>query len=129
MVFMNKIIETLHHFFIPRHTNNYTARLLHHDILTVYLIIALSVTVGVKQLQKTGDVLGYATDVSVQKLLELTNKEREKVNLQPLQYNENLAEAANSKAENMFSKNYWSHYGPSGETPWEFILNSGYQYE
>lgn len=126
---MKKIIDTLHHFFIPRHSNNYNARLLHHDILTVYLIVALSVTLGVKHLQKTGDVLGYATDVSVQKLLELTNNEREKVNLQPLQYNEKLAEAAKNKAENMFSKNYWSHYGPAGETPWEFILGSGYQYE
>ena len=126
---MKKIIDTIHHLFIPRHTNNYNARLLHHDILTVYLIVALSVTLGVKHMQKSGDVLGYATDVSAQKLLELTNKERVKMNLQPLQYNEKLADAAKGKAENMFSKNYWSHYGPAGETPWEFILGSGYQYE
>lgn len=126
---MKKIIDTLHHFFIPRHTNNYNARLLHHDILTVYLIVALTVTLGVKHLQKTGDVLGYATDVTVQKLLELTNVEREKMNLQPLQYNEKLTEASKKKAENMFSNNYWSHYGPNGETPWEYILDSGYQYE
>lgn len=129
MDFMKKLIDTLHHFFIPRHTNNYTARLLHHDILTIYLIIALSVSLGVKQVQKNGDVLGYATDISIQKLFDLTNKERKNANLQPLQYNEKLAEAAKSKAENMFSKNYWSHYGPAGETPWEFILSSGYQYE
>ncbi len=129
MDFMKKIIDTIHHLFIPRHTNNYNARLLHHDILTVYLIVALSVTLGVKHMQKSGDVLGYATDVSAQKLLELTNKERVKMNLQPLQYNEKLADAAKGKAENMFSKNYWSHYGPAGETPWEFILGSGYQYE
>jgi hypothetical protein len=129
MDFMKKILDTLHHLFIPRHTNNFTARLLHHDLLTVYLIIALSVTLGVKHLEKTGDVLGYATDVSVQKLFDQTNKEREKMSLQPLQYNEKLAEAAKDKAENMFNKNYWSHYGPTGETPWEFILGSGYQYE
>ena len=29
----------------------------------------------------------------------------------------------------MFAKNYWSHYGPDGATPWDFILSSGYQYE
>ena len=29
----------------------------------------------------------------------------------------------------MFAKNYWSHYGPDGATPWDFILASGYQYE
>lgn len=126
---MKNIIDTLHHFFIPRKSNNFTARLLHHDILTVYLIFALTVTLGVKRLQKTGDVLGYATDVSVQKLLDLTNQERAKVSLKPLNYNEKLAIAAKNKAENMFSENYWSHYGPNGETPWQFILSSGYQYE
>jgi len=29
----------------------------------------------------------------------------------------------------MFAKNYWAHFAPDGKTPWDFILNSGYQYE
>ena len=29
----------------------------------------------------------------------------------------------------MLAKNYWAHFAPDGKTPWDFILNSGYQYE
>jgi len=127
---MNRIKNTLYHLFIPRHTNNYRAKILHHDFLTIYLVFALALTVGITHLQNTsGSILGYATDISTTKLLELTNIERTKNNLPVLAYNEKLEKAAQAKAEDMFEKNYWSHYGPSGETPWEFILASGYQYE
>lgn len=127
---MKQIINSLHHFFIPRHTNNYTAKLLHHDFLTIYLLAALLLTATVSHFQKTtGDVLGYATDVTVEKLYELTNEERAENNAPPLQYSADLEKAAKLKAENMFKENYWSHYGPAGETPWQFILESGYQYE
>lgn len=126
---MKKIIDTVHHYFIPRHTNNYNAKLLHHDFLTVYLFFALLVTVGVTHLKSQGNVLGYATDVTAQKLYELTNKERAAHNLSTLQYNDNLSDAARQKGADMFEKNYWAHYGPQGETPWDFILESGYQYE
>jgi len=126
---MKQIIDTVHHFFVPRHTNNFTAKLLHHDFLTIYLIVAILFGVGIKHMQQTGNILGYATDVTVQKLYELTNAERSKINLNGLNYNDELAAAAKQKAEDMFAKDYWSHYGPAGETPWQFILASGYQYE
>lgn len=127
---MNQIIDILHHFFIPKHTNNFRAKLLHHDFLTFYLVFALILTVGITHLQNNnGSILGYATDITTPKLLELTNIERSTHNLDTLNYNEKLAEAAEAKAKDMFEKAYWSHYGPSGETPWEFILGSGYQYE
>lgn len=127
---MKNIVDSLHHLFVPRHTNNFKSKLLHHDFLTIYLAFALMLTASVTHIQNTtGSILGYATDISPQKLLELTNQERQKSGLSPLQYNDKLAEAAKKKAENMFEHNYWAHYGPSGETPWEFILGSGYQYE
>lgn len=116
--------------FLPKHTNNFRAKILHHDFLTVYLVFALVLTVGITHLQNTsGSILGYATDISTSKLLELTNVERAQNNLPALTRNEKLEKAAQAKAQDMFEKNYWSHYGPSGETPWEFILASGYQYE
>lgn len=127
---MKKLIGVLHHLFLPRDTNNYRAKFLHHDFLTIYLVFALAITVGVYHFQnKNGNILGYATDISVNKLYVLVNDERTKENLPALKYNTKLAEAAKKKAEDMFAKNYWSHYGPLGETPWDFILDSGYQYE
>jgi len=126
---MKQIIDTVHHFFVPRHTNNFNAKLLHHDFLTIYLIVAILFGAGIKHMQQTGNILGYATDVTVQKLYELTNIERGRNNINNLNYNEELAEAARRKAEDMFAQDYWAHYGPKGETPWQFILASGYQYE
>ncbi len=127
---MKKIQDLLHHLFIPKEKNNYRAKALHHDFLTAYLVFALVVTVLFKQIQtETGNVLGYATDITTQKLYELTNKERGKAGLPTLAYNEKLSEAAKLKAENMLENNYWSHYGTNGESPWQFILGAGYEYE
>ena len=69
------------------------------------------------------------TDITTVKLLEHSNKERGKQSLPPLQYNNELAEAAQKKASDMFAKDYWAHFAPDGTTPWSFILSSGYQYE
>ncbi|CAN5206974.1 hypothetical protein BH09PAT2_BH09PAT2_11040 [soil metagenome] len=127
---MKKFIGYIHHFFIPRRSNNFRAKLLHHDFLTIYLIFAVTVALSINHIQnKTSNVLGFATDITVTKLYDLSNQERVKENLPPLTYNERLSVAAQKKAEDMFTKDYWSHYGPNGETPWDFILGSGYQYE
>jgi uncharacterized protein YkwD len=127
---MNKVVNFVHHFFIPRESNNYKAKALHLDFLTTYLILALVCTVAVKQFSqfKPGAVLGYATDISADKLLQLTNEKRAENNLPPLNYNEKLAAAAYNKAQNMLSVGYWAHFAPDGTTPWSFILGSGYQY-
>lgn len=124
------IKKFLSHFFTPQETNNYKARSLHVDFLSFYLIGAILLAFTVKGIGPYfNNVLGFATDITVDKLFQLTNEERVKDSLPPLQYNQQLAEAAKKKAADMFAKNYWSHYAPDGTTPWEFILGSGYHYE
>lgn len=125
---MKKLLDFFHHLFIPREDNNYRAKALHPDFLTYYLLIALFMTFAFKY-TPLSNVLGYATDITVEKLYQLTNEQRQKNNLPPLSYNEKLSLAAAKKAQDMFTKNYWAHYAPDGTTPWDFILNSGYQYE
>ncbi|MCS6956653.1 MAG: CAP domain-containing protein [Patescibacteria group bacterium] len=125
---MEKLKNFFYHLFIPNEKNNYKAKALHTDFLFIYLIIAVFLTFSFKKIN-VNNVLGFATDITVEKLFELTNKERQKNNLKPLNYNENLSKAAYEKALDMFSKNYWAHFGPNGETPWEFILKNNYQYE
>lgn len=125
---MEKIKTFIHHFFIPHEENNFRAKSLHTDFLTVYLIIAFLMTIVFKQ-GNIHDVLGFATDISVDKLYQLTNEQRQKNNLPALVLNSALSLAAQKKAENMFQENYWSHYSPDGKTPWDFILGAGYKYE
>lgn len=127
---MNSISQFLHHLFIPHEKNDYKAKALHPDMLTYYLVFALVLTVFVRFVNVNfGNVLGFATDISIPKLYELTNEERTKNGLTTLQYNDKLAVAAQKKAQDMFAKDYWAHFGPDGTSPWNFILSSGYQYE
>lgn len=124
---MKKLADFFHHLFIPREDNNFRAKSLHPDFLLMYLIFALVLTFVFK---KTGvNVLGFATDITVEKLYQLTNQEREKNNLPPLVLNDCLSQAAQKKAEDMFAKNYWAHYSPTGTTPWDFMIEAGCKYE
>lgn len=125
---MKKVFSFIHHLFVPKEENNYRAKVLHPDFLTYYLLIALFLTFLFKQ-TNLQNVLGFATDISVNKLYQLTNQEREKNGLPDLSYSDKLANAAYLKAQDMFNHNYWAHYGPTGAAPWDFILRSNYQYE
>jgi len=125
---MKSFITKIRHLFIPHENNNYKAKALHLDFLSVYLVIAIFLSFGYKKLG-ANNVLGFATDITVEKLFQLTNEQREKNNLPVLTYNEKLSSAAAKKAADMYKKDYWSHYAPDGATPWDFILGEGYQYE
>jgi len=118
----------LSHLFLPREENNFRAKILHHDFLTYYLFFAVFFTFFFK-ISPFSNILGFATDITAEKLYQLTNQERLKYGLSALNYNEKLSQAAYKKAQDMFAKNYWAHYGPNGVTPWNFILSVGYQYE
>ncbi len=125
---MNRLFNFFHHLFVPKEENNFRSKALHTDFLTYYLVFALLLTIGSKRLNLT-NVLGFATDITVEKLYQLTNGERQKNGLATLSYNDKLSQAAAKKAADMFVKNYWAHYGPDGASPWDFILSSGYKYE
>ena len=120
-----RIKERFQHSFTPTEKNNYRARSLHVSFLTTYLFIIIFL-VGVFSIGR--NVLGIATDITITRLLELTNQKRIENGLPELQNNEQLADAARRKAANMFEKNYWAHFGPDGESPWGFIVASGYKY-
>ncbi len=73
-------------------------------------------------------VLGYASNIYVDELLRYTNEIRAEHGLAPLKLNAKLSQAADAKAHDMFKKNYWAHVSPDGTQPWDFILDSGYDY-
>ena len=98
--------------------------------LTAYLILGMASFVVLKNIDsQTSNVLGFATDISSDRLFALTNEKRVNNGLPELAYNSQLAAAAAGKAQDMFTKGYWAHFGPNGESPWTFILGSGYSYD
>ena len=121
--------DFLRHLFIPHHTNNHHARVLHIDAMFVYLLafvlFRLLLSLGHAQFP---DVLGFATDIRVEQLLTATNAKRAETGLDPLVLDGRLSRAAALKAQDMFTNNYWAHDSPSGKSPWEFVTAAGYRY-
>ncbi len=117
------------HYFIPQEKNNHRATLLKPNFLLFFLVLYLLSQSIIKSLVtvKPG-ILGYSSEITIQKVLDQTNNEREKLGLKPLVYNSILSESAKKKAEDMFINNYWAHNSPQGKTPWTFFEAVGYKY-
>ncbi len=124
------MIHVVHSLFAPHHHNNQKAKILWHQSILVLLALLvvgrslIDVFAGVKP-----GVLGYASQIDPQKIVQLTNTERSAQGLPALTYNSALAAAAKAKAEDMLSQGYWAHVSPTGTEPWSFITKSGYQYQ
>ncbi len=124
-----KLFHLLYHFVIPHSGNNHRAKALAHDALFAYALLFMVFNLGLRVIHGTlPDVLGYATDIRVEQLLHDTNAKRQEAGLSPLVLNSSLSQAASDKASDMFRNNYWAHNSPSGKTPWDFIIQSGYKY-
>jgi uncharacterized protein YkwD len=80
-------------------------------------------------LSQHSGVLGAQINFSQTSLLSLTNQDRAKYHLAGLALNSQLEQAAQNKADSMSQKNYWSHIGPSGQTPWSLITGTGYMFQ
>jgi hypothetical protein len=112
-------------FFIPTEKNKYKPYLLRKIALVAYSLLLIFVNsfggiFGIDQAQ--------ASNISPSNIIELTNQERAANGLNTLKENSALAAAALAKANNMFEVQYWDHFGPNGETPWQFIRAEEYNY-
>jgi len=126
---IKKISRFFRHYFIPHESNNYKAKSLHYSAIALYIVLLLLMQ-GSRSFVRRLDprILGYATNITLERILELVNKKRLEANLQPLVISPELSTAANQKAGDMFDKNYWAHISPTGTTPWYFITQAGYEY-
>lgn len=117
------------HWFIPHPKTHQRSPLLHWHFLLIYLLlfILLKVSFDIVGIFQPG-ILGVNSNITVEQVIEETNKEREKLGLPPLVMNDSLNSAAQAKAQNMFEENYWAHYSPSGKDPWGFIHSAGYKF-
>jgi len=104
----------------------------YHQTYWPYLPLLLIVFVGAlfnTHLGTHHGVLDYATDMSVQELLDDTNSQRASNGLGALALNAKLNNAAQAKANDMAARDYWSHNTPDGQTPWTFFTAAGYDYK
>lgn len=123
---MAKFISLL---FIPQAKNNHRALLLQPSFLGIFIAIYLLNQSFIRSFSilKPG-ILGYSSEITVDKVISATNSQRQKLGLAPLKYNATLSQSATAKAQDMFVNNYWAHNSPQGKTPWDFFKSAGYQY-
>src|SRR5687767_6949807 len=112
---LNKWFHKVHHWFIPHRDTHQKAKLISWQGLFIYVVMFILLQVGfsIFSYAKPG-VLGIASNIDYKKVIELTNKEREKKGLPTVSENDALNKAATLKAANMFEENYWAHFAPSG---------------
>lgn len=75
-----------------------------------------------------GQVLSYATSMSINGLLSATNSARSQNGVPALTLDDRLNAAAQAKANDMADRNYWSHDTPEGNPPWIFVTAQKYSY-
>lgn len=126
---IKRLYKLFRHYFYPHESNNYRARALHNPSIIFYILLVLVFQLSIKMVKLTNpNILGYATDITVEEIINLVNQERTKNGLSPLVLSSELSTAATTKASDMFAKNYWAHISPTGTTPWVFIKDAGYDY-
>ena len=122
-------MEKLIHLLIPRESNNHKARILHSSSLIVIAVLIVIFQGIINFIPKIKpDILGYASNISIQEVVNLTNQKRTEAGLSALTLNQTLSSAAYTKGRDMIDRDYWAHVAPDGTQPWKFFTNFGYKY-
>lgn len=120
------IKKFLHKSFIPSRKNSYRPHAFRHFMLSIY-------SLGLILSQLSFGVIQYTPIASnpeqLKKDIFVKINEQRKSQSEP-EFTENpmLSQAAQTKLQDMFTKNYWDHISPTGEKAWIFINNTGYSY-
>lgn len=116
--------------FLPHKGNGHHPRALQGNVIIGAIIFVLFIEVFLlaqtfyfQQLQPmTASVLPAV-------VADLTNQQRTQNGLQALEVSPLLQEAAQDKANDMAAKGYFSHVSPSGQLPWYWFQQAGYDYQ
>src|ERR1051326_548182 len=135
-IFLRKIgqsawgfLQHLHDHFIPHARNNYHPHILGHRALALFSALLVTLKIFTLTLVTLGPVLpAYSSAITNENIIALTNQSREQYGLKDLTFNSILSKAAQTKADDMLARGYFSHNTPDGRTPWSFMVAAGYNY-
>jgi hypothetical protein len=123
-----KILSKIKNWLWPNKENNFQPGVLNDRVISVFILLfLLSKVLFSFQLILIQQSALFA-DLNAQRIIALTNDIRQQYGLSLLKENPLLDAAAKQKAEDMFQNNYFSHFSPTGVSPWYWISKSGYDY-
>lgn len=124
--------RTLKKYFIPHRGNRYRPHLLHpkHTLWYTALFVALKAFLIVVALFIPAEAFVSPNVLAEQqtKLITLTNQVRVQKGLPPLAVDARLMRSATTRAEDMLTKQYFSHVSPDGHRLSYFLTRAGYPY-
>src|SRR3989344_4142766 len=98
------------HLFLPHHTNNQKAKLLHSSSLSLMVLLLIVFQLGIDQIGRYFPaILCYASQISPTEVVRLTNEQRKQNGLASVTLDSQLSAAAAQKAAETFSRVYWAH--------------------
>lgn len=115
--------------FVPHKRNGHVPHVLKHRALarTSALIVLLkAIAVAAPIVLPSLGV--FSSALTLQNIVDLTNRTRRDLGVAELRINARLVQAAQAKGEDMLAGQYFAHTSPSGTTPWTWLRRSGYQY-
>ena len=131
-MFHRQLGHTLAHLFHPRRSNNHRSRLLHPESYFYFACMIIGFALFVNNTwrisSELGSILGYSSEITTATVITDTNAERAAAGLSQLTENPILATAAQAKAADMFTEQYWAHTSPKGKQPWDFMKEADYRY-
>jgi len=125
---MKKVFFSLKTLFIPCSENDYKPKFLESRFLTCYVAFLIILKLLIIPIFSCLPKSIFFADVSKTAIISLINKERTENNLPLLKENQLLNDAAELKANDMFSNEYFNHESPSGIVPWYWFKKAGYNY-
>ncbi len=126
---MSKLSYIVGHLLLPGYSNNQKAKIIHPESIVLFALLLILGRLFVNNIPTFGiNILGYASQISVDEVIKLTNERRAAAGVSALTYNPLLASAAKAKGEDMINRDYWAHIAPDGTQPWKFFSDVGYKY-
>lgn len=107
-------------------------------ILTLASLVTLVAATYVKERSLSSSQSGHQSHadsppaesgVNQPEIISMTNAYRQTKSLPPLRESELLDASACHKADDMITRDYWSHDAPDGTKPWVFFQRVGYGYQ
>lgn len=125
-----RLLQRIKHHFVPSEHNAYRPHILHRPWLVFFFVVILA-TEGflVSNLIARQSSQNFLAAVVPGEIIALTNVQRADNDAGTLTEDSLLDKAAQAKADDMAANGYFSHIGPDGKTPWQWIAGAGYQYQ
>lgn len=114
---------------LPLPGNDYRPLALRHRSLAAVSALLIGVKVIALLAIAITPTTAQLSTITVARIVQLTNAERQKAGQGTLAINPKLAASAQRKGEDMLAHDYFAHISPSGVTPWFWMQQQGYAYQ